>query len=155
MPDPLAHVYDLARDALAEQERQVAELRGRLTPVLAASGLAATLLTPLAFRDPAGSLTTACGVVGLVGIVVVLLSALYVLAPRSLSFGWNASRALDAVGKRGVADVSVFYAQAIVGLDGRSIENLRVILRLHTAVTLMLCGMLLEVCGLAVAATIS
>jgi len=29
MPDPLAHVYDLALRALAEQERQVTALRGR------------------------------------------------------------------------------------------------------------------------------
>ena len=44
MSEALAHVYDLALRALAEQERQVAELRGRLTPILASGGLGATLM---------------------------------------------------------------------------------------------------------------
>jgi hypothetical protein len=48
VPAPLAHVYDLALRALDEQERRVAELRGRLTPVLAGGGVGVTLLAPAA-----------------------------------------------------------------------------------------------------------
>lgn len=60
MPDPLAIVYQLALRALDEQERQVTALHGRLAPVIAAVGVASTLLAPTAFRAerPDGAMAT-------------------------------------------------------------------------------------------------
>ncbi|HYV15609.1 MAG TPA: hypothetical protein VE972_06285 [Conexibacter sp.] len=157
MSEALAHVYDLALRALAEQERQVAELRGRLTPILASGGLGATLLTPLAFRGghPAGILEVAFVAVGLLGIAVEVAAALYVLAPRRLRFGLTAAAAASFAERRGIAESTAFYGAVTTGLDDRRAANEQVIRWLHFAFTLMMCGMLLEVCGLAIAAAIA
>lgn len=157
MSDPLAHVYDLARDALAEQERQVGELRGRLTPVLAASGLAATLLTPLAFRGahPTGVAETLCALLGLLGMGIVLVGALHVLLPRRLTFGATAESAMGFLASHAIGDERAFYAAMVVALDEQRAVNLSRILALHVAITVMLGGMLLEVCGLAAAAALA
>jgi hypothetical protein len=156
MSDALAHVYDLALRALAEQERQVAELRGRLTPILASGGLAATLLTPLAFRGahPTGGAEVAFMALGLVGIAIEIVAAVYVLAPRRLRFGLTAGGAMALVGQR-AEDMRSFYIGVANGLDRQRVANESVLGRLGAALTLVMCGMLLEVCGLAVAAAIA
>lgn len=133
------------------------ELRGRLTPVLAAGGLAATLLTPLAFRGghPAGVVEVACAVLGLIGIAVEIIAALYILAPRTLAFGISASAAMAHMGRRRIDDAQGFYIALAAGLDRRRIANEPVIDRLRAAFTVMMCGMLFEVCGLASAAAVA
>jgi drug/metabolite transporter (DMT)-like permease len=156
MPDPLAHVYDLALRALAEQERQVTALHGRLAPVLAAGGLAATLLAPAAFRGerPAGAVATIGVVIGLVGVAVLVLAGAYVLLPAPLSFGLDACAAAAALRGRPDRDARAVYAALTDALDRRRIGNATAIRRLHVAFTVMVCGMLVEVCGLAAAVAI-
>jgi hypothetical protein len=156
MPDPLAHVYDLALRALAEQERQVAALHNRLAPVLAAGGLGATLLAPAAFRgnDPA-SIRVACSVLGLFGIGVALIAVAYVLVPRRLRFGLDAPAMLAFVGRNVTVDARRFFRAAIANLDERRLDNASVISRLNIAFTFVLGGMLVGVCGLAAAVAVA
>jgi hypothetical protein len=157
MPDPLAHVYDLALRALAEQERQVTALHGRLAPVLAASGLAATLLAPPAFRGerPAGAVATVGVVIGLVGTVVAVLAAGYVLVPRHFRFGMASREALAVARAPGLESARDFYASMVVLLDERRAKNSAVIRRLDLAFTVILCGMLIALCGLLLAAAVA
>lgn len=157
MSDALAHVYDLALRALAEQERQVTELRGRLTPVLASGGLGATLLTPLAFHGghPTGVAEVAFVALGLAGIAVEILAAVYVLAPRSLAFSPSAAVVMAFLSRHRVADAQGFYVAVATGLDDQRVANMATIRWLQAAFTLMMGGMLLEVCGLALAAAIA
>jgi hypothetical protein len=157
MPEPLAHVYDLALRALEEQERQVAALHSRLAPVLAAGGLGATLLAPAAWRGghPNGVVETTCVSLGLAGFAIVVLAATYVLIPRRLTFGLDASFAMAFLRRPVATHERDFYLSMTVGLDERRIENVAIIGRLYLACTLMLCGLLLGLCGLAVAAAIA
>jgi hypothetical protein len=73
MPQPLAHLYELALRALDEQERRASELRGRVGPVLAAGGVGTTLLAGPAFsahsRGPVQLVATAIAVGALLGAV--------------------------------------------------------------------------------------
>jgi hypothetical protein len=146
MPDPLAHVYDLALRALDEQERQVIELRSRLAPVLAAGGIVATLLSRPALHRPhgAGPVHVAFIAIGFLGVAITALMAGYLLLSRPLSFGADASVAWRCA----VSDTETYYASMIRMLDRRRLQNIPIIKRLHGAFAVMLCGMLFAVCGL-------
>jgi hypothetical protein len=154
--DPLAHVYDLALRALAEQERQVAAIQSRLTPALAAGGLAVTLLAPVAHRhSTAGALgVSGCGVAA-AGLAVVVLAALYLLLPRSLSFGISASYALGFVRLPAIALGETLLGSLILALDERRSANVPSITKMHLAFTVMLCAMLVALCGLALLALVA
>jgi hypothetical protein len=146
MPDPLAHVYDLALRALDEQERQVVELRGRLAPLLAAGGIVATLLSRPALHHShdAGALHSVLVAAGLLGLSITVLMAAYLLLSRPISFGVDASVAWRCA----VGDADAFYVAMVRMLDRRRMQNVPVIRRLHGAFTAMLCSMLFGVCGL-------
>jgi len=158
MPDPLTIVYQLALRALEEQERQVTALHGRLAPVIAAVGVASTLLAPTAFRGdrPDGAVATLAACLGVVGVVVTLLAAAFVLIPRRLTFAIDASLAAIAFLQRpGGASVHVGHLSIVAGLDELRVRNRASLRRLHAAFTFMLCGMLVAVCGLSVAAAVA
>jgi hypothetical protein len=74
-------IYQLGLEALAEQERQVAEVRSRGSTLLAAGAVIASLLAKPVFHGghPDGALQTLAATIGLIGaggllLVVVLLS---------------------------------------------------------------------------------
>jgi hypothetical protein len=62
--------------------------------------------------------------------------------------------AVEAMRESGVADAEGFYLSMIRVLERRRLENVRVIRRLDVAFTVMLCGMLVAMCGLAGAASV-
>ena len=76
-------IYELGIGALAEQERQVAEVRGRGAAILAAGAVIASLLTGSVFHDghPSGWLEISATAIGLLGCGGVLLFV--VAAPAS------------------------------------------------------------------------
>jgi hypothetical protein len=156
MPDPLAHVYDLALRALAEQERQVAALHNRLAPVLAAGGLGATLLAPAAFRGShTAPVRIACIAVSLLGIAVAIGAGVRVLVTPQLAFGVDSASANSILREHPAIDERGFYVSVTALLEKRRLENLPVLEDLHAAFTLMVCGMLVGVCGLALAAAVA
>lgn len=156
MSEPLAHVYDLALRALEEQERQVVELRSRLAAALATGGAIATLLLRSALRgrgaDPLHVLLVATGVAG---IAVTAVAATYLLASRRLRFAIDAGLASDVMRRCGMSDVEAFYLSMIPVLDEHRLENARVIRRFDAAFTVMVCGMLVAVCGLVAALAVA
>jgi hypothetical protein len=98
MPEPRERIYDLALRALDEQERQVGDLRSRLAPVVAAAGVAVTILTRPAFQGPhpTGWIEITGTAVGLAGAGVVVLATVYLLISRPLAFSIDARDALKA-----------------------------------------------------------
>jgi hypothetical protein len=86
---------DLARDALAEQSAEVAEIRSRAGPVLAGAAAAAGLLAKSAFSelshvDGRPTLQSAAALTGVVAALVVLVCAVLVLVSRRLGFSVDA-----------------------------------------------------------------
>lgn len=157
MPDPLAHVYDLALRALDEQERQVVELRSRLAAAMAGVGLIASLLIRPALHHDRGPVLPHGILVGsgLVGMGVAAFSAMYLLGSAHLWFGVDATLAADVIRRSGVGDVEGFYLSMIRVLDERRLHNLAVLRRLEVAFTVMLCGILVAVCGLVAALVVA
>jgi hypothetical protein len=160
MPEPRARIYELALRALDEQDRQVDELRGRLAPVLAAGGVGLTLLTGPAFSGdhPSGAIELVATVVGLVGAVMLVLAGAYVLHPRRLAFSVNARATLDAIRDRDAEilnDDDLYHETMIATFTRRREGNQPIVDRLHTAFSVGLLGLLLELGGLALAAALA
>lgn len=154
VPEPFVHVYDLALRALDEQERRVAQLHARITPVLAAGGVGITLLTGPAFEGarPIGVVEICSVGVGLAGIAVGVAAAAYLLLATPLSFGLDAASATAVAQEH---DQGSFLSAIAILLDERRLENLPCIERLQGAFTVMVCGMLVGVCGLAMAVAVA
>lgn len=86
---------------------------------------------------------------------IVLVGALYVLSPRRLTFGATAEAAMQLIDRCELADERAFHAAMASWLDESRVDNLSRIHKLHLAITAMLGGMLLEVCGLAAVAALA
>ena len=152
MSEPLAHLYALALRALDEQERRADALRGRLA-VLAAAALGTSLLGgPIIGGDRPDTLAgTLALLVAVGGLVATLTAAAYVMGGRART-GYDAdpdqlTNALRRVGA--LDDLTIFYETMIAQLSGHRLRNGTLIDRLERAVTAMMCGILVMLCGLA------
>jgi hypothetical protein len=158
MSEPLARLYDLALRALDVQERRADALRGRLGPVLAAAALGVTLLSGpvVGGAHPhtlAGKLALAVAVGSL---LVVVITACRVLAerrqpidrlnPHALLIEFRASGLLD--------DETAFHGTMVARLTGHLGQSIRAVERLAAMFTTMVCGILVMLCGLALAALV-
>jgi hypothetical protein len=89
-------VYELGTAALAEQERQVVETRGRGTAIIAAGAVITSLLAKPVFHGghPHGSFEVAAAAAGLLGCAGVLLFVVLLLRPREMGFSsrWRSAR---------------------------------------------------------------
>lgn len=81
-------IYELGADALGEQERQVAEIRGRGAALLAAGAVIASLLAKPVFDGghPDGLVAVTSTGVGLLGTAGVLVFVVMLLRPYQLGF---------------------------------------------------------------------
>lgn len=88
MADFAERIYDLAAEALAEQERQVSELRGRGATLLAAGAVVTSLLaTPVFHGDhPHGVAEVTATAGGLLGAAGLLVFVVLLLRPYELGF---------------------------------------------------------------------
>ncbi|HKG02055.1 MAG TPA: hypothetical protein VKB03_02650 [Conexibacter sp.] len=158
MSEPLARLYDLALRTLDDQERRADALRARLGPVLAAAALGVTLLSgPVVGGEPpttrAGSVALAIGVGGLFIAVVAALSMLRVGRRRSSNI--EAATLVERLSADGaIADPSAFYPTMIALIGRETEDNAALLVRLHARFTAMLCGILVLLCGLAIAALV-
>jgi hypothetical protein len=100
-------------------------------------------------------LAEVCVGVGLAGLIVALLAAGYLLAPRALRFGIASGEALAIAGASGLDSARDFYASVVVLLDEQWVENFDAIRRLDGAFTVVLCGMLVALCGSLLAAAVA
>jgi len=125
--------------------------------VLAAGGLGTTLLAgPALGRNSPGGVPIAALIVALVGLLGALCGAGYLLTtpglptkvdPQALVQAFERQRELD--------DLDAFYRTMIGGLGAMRQRGDRELRRLHRVFTYMLCGILVELCGLALAAAVA
>ena len=150
-------IYSLATEALAEQERQVAELRSRGSTLLAAGAVVASLLAKAVFHGnhPQGVAEVVATVVGLVGAAALLVFVVGLLRPYELGFSVKAGETYRALWNEDVLEqpgVDIALAEAF---EDRRDGNAKVVRRLVLFLGLALAALVLEATGLAVAAALS
>jgi len=96
-------IYQLGFEALAEQERQVTEVRGRGSTLFAAGAVIASLLAKPVFHvgHPDGYLEVTAAAVGLLGGGGLLLFVILLLRPYELGFSVSRERHTVRCGTRG------------------------------------------------------
>lgn len=153
----LTELYALALRALDAHERRAGELRGRLAPVLAAGGLATTLLAGPALdaARSGGMGSIAATVVAVGGFLAAIWAAVVLLLTRQQAFATDLAAIVRALSRHdGFKDDDTFRKGMIVLLHGMSVAGQDELDRLHRIFTVNVCGMLVMVCGFAVAALV-
>lgn len=157
MPAPaLAHLYALALRALDAHERRRHELRARLAPILAATAAGIALLAgPAASAAAAGSSPAAAALVATVGAAVVTLAAV----GRVLDERDERALSLDDIcatvdDPELLADEDRFHRAMIDLIDVHDRGATRAHRRLSQDFTVVMCGMLVVLCGLALTALV-
>ena len=94
MPEIAERMLELARDALAEQERHVAELRTRGAAVLGAGGVIGGLLGKEVFAGvhPNGWLEWSCAVLGIAAAITLIGCTVALFSLRTLAFSMDARK---------------------------------------------------------------
>lgn len=158
MSEPLARLYDLALRTLDDHERRIDALRGRLGPTLAAAALGVTLLSgPLVGGAHPGTVAGTLALVVAVGGLAVTVGAAFriLLTRHRTETDLDPRDLLNDLTEHGLLnDESRFYEAMIMRFDEAMNRDDRMIQRLTTAFTAMLCGILLMLCGLALAALV-
>jgi hypothetical protein len=158
MSAPIARIYDLALRSLDEQERQLGDLRSRVAPVVAAAGLGITLLARPAFAGshPHGMWEVTAASVGLVGAATLVLASGHLLRSRPLAFSVDAIAALDVARDEDALDDGHKFDEAMArALAERRAGNAPIVDGLHSAFTIALSGLIVELVGLGVAAALA
>jgi len=156
--EPLARLYDLALRALDDHERRADALRGRLAPVLAAAALGASLLSGpvIGGAHPTSIVGKAAIVVAVGGLLVMVAAAFHLLAVRQRSRDAIDARGLASeLASRGLlADEADFYDWMIARLGEHIDRSTTAVEDLTRSFAAMLCGILVMLCGLALAALV-
>jgi hypothetical protein len=150
-------IYELGTTALADQERQVAEVRGRGSTLLAAGALIASLLAKPIFHDghPSGVGEIAATAVGLLGAGGVLLFVVLLLRPYALGFSVKAGATYRALWDQGILEQPMVDLALAEAFEERRSQNARVVKRLVLFLAWALASLLLEAAGLATAAALT
>lgn len=150
-------IYSLGVDALAEQERQVAEVRGRASVLLAAGAVVPSLLAKSVFHGnhPEGFLQIAAIAVGLIGAAGVLVFAVLLLRPYELGFSMKAGETYRELWKLDILEQPMIDLALAEALDERREENAKSVNRLVLWLALALGSLVLETAGLALAAALT
>lgn len=155
---PLARLYDLALRTLDEQERRVEALRGRLGPVLAAAALGTSLLSGpmVGGAHPATLGGKLCLAIAVGSLLVTVGAAFRLLVSRKRPVLDLDHRELATeLARDGLLDdEAAFYTTMIARLGGQLKREAETSARLSTAFTAMLWGILVMLCGLALAALV-
>lgn len=125
-------IYQLGLEALAEQERQVAEVRSRGSTLLAAGTVIASLLAKAVFHDghPDGALQTVAAAVGLLGAGGLLLVVVLLLRPYELGFSVNAPGTYHALWEQGILEQPMVDLALTEAFEEQRETNLRAVRRL-------------------------
>lgn len=157
MPDIAERIFGLACDALAEQERHLAELRSRGATLLAAGAVVASLLTHAVFhgRHPHGLSEIAATTAGVAGAAALLVFVVLLLRPYELGFSVKATPTYQALWNEGVLEqpgVDLALAEA---LEERRRQNGDTIKWLARFLAVALAALVVEAAGFALAAALS
>jgi len=150
-------VYELGTAALIDQERHVAEVRGRGSTLLAAGALIASLLAKPVFHDghPTGAGEIAATAVGLLGTGGVLLFVVLLLRPYELGFSVKAGATYRALWDQGILEQPMVDLALAEAFEERRNQNGHIVRLLALFLALALASLLLEAAGLATAAALS
>lgn len=158
MPTPLTHLYALALRALDAHERRAAELRARLAPVLAAAAAGLALLAaPSAPALATGGRATALALVlAVAGLLTTVLAAWKMLTHRPQRNPLNARALLDDAETDGsIKDETSFLRWMIEAVGQREDDAETEVNWLGRQFTAVMGGILVMLCGLAIAALVA
>jgi hypothetical protein len=150
-------MYELGSEALAEQERQVAEVRSRGAALLAGGAVIASLLAKPVFHgtNPHGVAEAAATVVGLVGAGGVLLFVVLLLRPYELGFSVKPGVTYRALWDQDILEQPLVDIALAEAFEERRNSNAQVVERLVSFLALTLGALVLEAAGLATAAALA
>lgn len=157
VPDFAERIYDLATHALAEQERQVSELRGRGAALLAAAAVVASLLANSVFHagHPRGLAEVAAASGGLIGAAGVLVFVVLLLRPYELGFSVKAGATYRALWDQDVLEQPMVDLTLADAFEDRRAENAQAVNGLVKYLSLALAALVVEATGFAIAAALS
>ena len=150
-------IYSLGVDALSEQERQVAEVRGRASVLLAAGAVVPSLLAKTVFHGshPHGFGEVLAAYAGLLGAAGVLIFTVLLLRPYELGFSMKAGETYRELWKQDILEQPMIDIALAEALDERRHENAKTVKRLVRWLALALGSLVLETAGLALAAALT
>ncbi len=150
-------IYQLGFEALAEQERQVTEVRGRGSTLFAAGAVIASLLAKPVFHagHPDGYLEVTAAAVGLLGGGGLLLFVILLLRPYELGFSVKPGATYRALWDQGILAQPLIDISLAEAFEERRSNNTQVVDRLVLYLTLALASLVIETTGLAVAAALA
>jgi hypothetical protein len=150
-------IYELGAEALAEQERQVAEMRSRGSTLLAAGAVIASLLARPVFHDghPHGVGEIVLTVAGMSGAAVLLLFVVLLLRPYELGFSVNASATYRALWDKGILGQPMVDIALADAFEEQREQNLLVVRRLALFLGVTLGALVIETAGFGAAAALA
>jgi hypothetical protein len=150
-------IFGLGSEALAEQEPQVAEVRGRASALLAGGAVIASLLAGPVFdgRHPRGASELIATAIGLVGAAGLLIFVLLLLRPYTLGFSVNAGATYRALWEQGILEQPMVDIALAEAFEERRTLNAPAVRRLTVFLTLALVAAVLETAGLATSAALA
>ena len=150
-------IYELGAEALAEQERQVVETRGRGAAILATGAVIASLLAKPVFHGghPHGGLEVVATILGLLGSAGVLIFVVFLLRPRVLGFSGKAGATYRSLWEQGGTEQPTVDIALAEAFEERREENRPTVERFTLFLALALGSLILETAGLALAAALS
>jgi hypothetical protein len=150
-------IYQLGSEALAEQERQVAEVRGRGSTLLAAGAVIASLLAKPVFHSghPTGALETLATIVGLLGAGSLLVVVVLLLRPYELGFSVNAPATYRALWDKGILEQPMVDLAPADAFEEQKETNKKAVRRLVWFLAVALSALVVETAGLAAAAALA
>jgi hypothetical protein len=143
--------------ALADQERQVSEIRGRGSTLLAAAAVIASLLAKPVFHSghPHGLAEIVATVAGLLGSAGVLIFVVLLLRPYELGFSVKAGATYRALWDREILEQPMIDIALAEAFEERRDNNVEVVERLARFLVVALVALVIQTAGLAVAAALS
>jgi hypothetical protein len=150
-------IYELGTAALADQERQVAEIRGRGSTLLAAGTLIASLLAKPVFHSghPRGVVEVTATAAGLLGAGGVLVFVVLLMRPYALGFSIKAGATYRALWDQDMLEQPMVDLALAETFEERRNQNAQIVRFLVLFLAMALASLLLESAGLATAAALS
>jgi hypothetical protein len=150
-------IYQLGVDEMAEQERQVSEIRGRAPALLAAGAVVPSLLAHAVFHGahPRGFDEVLCTVLGVVGAAVLLVAALMLLWPRELGFSVNTRATYQELWDQQVLEQPLLDLALADAFHDRREANKEVVTVLTALLALAVIALAVEGAGFAAAAALA
>jgi hypothetical protein len=157
LPSFEERIYQLGVDELAEQERQVAEIRGRAPALLAAGAVVPSLLAHAVFhgRHPHGFSEVLCTVLGIAGAAALLVAALMLLWPRELGFSVNTRATYQELWDQQILEQPLLDLTLADAFHDRRQANKVVVTKLTGLLALAMMALAIEAAGFAAAAALA